>query len=79
VRIEKVDWAVFHLPVPPDTDITLDGEHDRFEWVDYAEALRRCSPKTVRNNLRTVHNAVLSNSPAIATNPYGATGLERPE
>jgi 8-oxo-dGTP pyrophosphatase MutT (NUDIX family) len=41
-------WAVFVLEVPWGTQITADGaEHDRFEWVTYAEATRRCRPAEV--------------------------------
>lgn len=37
------DWAVFALEVPWGTAIAVDGtEHDRFEWVTYADARRRC-------------------------------------
>ncbi|SRR5712691_1332372 len=40
-----IDWAVFGLEVPWGTAITVDGtEHDRFEWVSYAEAFGRCRP-----------------------------------
>ena len=42
------DWAVFALEVPWGTAVTVDGaEHDRFEWVTYAEACRRCRPAVV--------------------------------
>jgi 8-oxo-dGTP pyrophosphatase MutT (NUDIX family) len=54
VLIEDTAWAVFHLEVAHETEITLDGEHDRYAWVDYAEALRRCGPETVRDNLRLI-------------------------
>ena len=37
------DWAVFALEVPWGTAIAVDGtEHDRFEWVTYADARHRC-------------------------------------
>jgi 8-oxo-dGTP pyrophosphatase MutT (NUDIX family) len=40
-----VDWAVFALEVPWGTEVVVDGEeHDRFEWVEFAEARRRCQP-----------------------------------
>jgi 8-oxo-dGTP pyrophosphatase MutT (NUDIX family) len=39
------EWAVFALEVPWGTTIVADGtEHDRFEWVTFAEARRRCTP-----------------------------------
>jgi ADP-ribose pyrophosphatase YjhB (NUDIX family) len=41
-------WAVFSLEVPWGTEIAVDGtEHDRFEWVTVAEALRRLRPAAV--------------------------------
>jgi 8-oxo-dGTP pyrophosphatase MutT (NUDIX family) len=48
VRTTGTDWAVFALEVPWGTAVTADGtEHDRFEWVSYAEACRRCRPAAV--------------------------------
>lgn len=45
VRTVDVSWAVFALEVPWGTSVAVDGEeHDRFEWVSYAEARRRCQP-----------------------------------
>lgn len=48
-----VDCAVFRLEVPFDTAVVLDGvEHDRFEWVSFEEACRRCLPAAVADGLR---------------------------
>jgi 8-oxo-dGTP pyrophosphatase MutT (NUDIX family) len=45
VATGDVDWAVFTLEVPWGTEVRADGtEHDRFEWVSYAEASRRVRP-----------------------------------
>ena len=45
VLTEAVDWAVFALEIPWGTQVVVDGEeHDRFEWVGFAEARRRCQP-----------------------------------
>jgi len=45
VVTHDVDWAVFALEVPWGTQVVVDGEeHDRFEWVSFAEARRRCRP-----------------------------------
>jgi 8-oxo-dGTP pyrophosphatase MutT (NUDIX family) len=45
VVTEEIDWAVFAMEVPSGTEIAVDGnEHDRFEWVTVADALRRCRP-----------------------------------
>jgi len=54
-----VDCAVFHLQVPSDTVVVLDStEHDRFEWVSFAEACRRCRPEVVADGLRAAHRLV---------------------
>jgi 8-oxo-dGTP pyrophosphatase MutT (NUDIX family) len=48
VTTEDVDWALFVLEVPWGTEVAVDGEeHDKFEWVSFAEARRRCRPATV--------------------------------
>jgi 8-oxo-dGTP pyrophosphatase MutT (NUDIX family) len=39
-----VEWPVFVVEVPSDTSVTLDAEHDRFEWVPCPVALERCRP-----------------------------------
>jgi 8-oxo-dGTP pyrophosphatase MutT (NUDIX family) len=40
-----VGWAVFALEVPWGMNVVVDGqEHDRVEWVGFAEARRRCQP-----------------------------------
>jgi 8-oxo-dGTP pyrophosphatase MutT (NUDIX family) len=45
VLTHDVGWAVFAHEIPWGTAVTADGtEHDRFEWVSYAEACRRCRP-----------------------------------
>jgi 8-oxo-dGTP pyrophosphatase MutT (NUDIX family) len=45
VLTDGVDWTVFALEVPWGTQVVVDGkEHDRFEWVDFEEARRRCQP-----------------------------------
>jgi 8-oxo-dGTP pyrophosphatase MutT (NUDIX family) len=45
VAASAIDWAVFALEIPWGTQIAVDGtEHDRLEWVSYAEACLRCRP-----------------------------------
>jgi 8-oxo-dGTP pyrophosphatase MutT (NUDIX family) len=45
VLTEKVGWAVFTLEVPWGAVVTADGtEHDRFEWVTFAQATARLRP-----------------------------------
>jgi 8-oxo-dGTP pyrophosphatase MutT (NUDIX family) len=57
--IEDVEWTVFLLHVPPGTEIISDGvEHDRFEWVDFPEAHRRCLPDVVQANLLLAYEAI---------------------
>ena len=49
------DWAVFEVEVGPDAQVVLgDVEHDRFEWVSLAEALRRCLPAKVAEAFQRV-------------------------
>lgn len=50
----SAEWAVYLTEVGPATSITLDAEHDRFEWVPLAEALQRCRPPVVAQALRRV-------------------------
>jgi len=46
-----VGWAVFALEVPWGTTIAVDGtEHDRFEWVTFAEARQRCRPAALQES-----------------------------
>ncbi|HEX6683529.1 MAG TPA: GNAT family N-acetyltransferase [Candidatus Limnocylindrales bacterium] len=51
VDVRPVDlsgtWAVFAARIDPDTPITLDVEHDRFEWLGREEALARLAPSAV--------------------------------
>ena len=45
VLIDDVDWAVYAPEVPWGIRVAVDGEeHDRLEWVSFAEARRRCRP-----------------------------------
>lgn len=51
VLTQDVGWAVFALEVPWGTAVAADEtEHDRLEWVTYAEARRRCRPATIVEN-----------------------------
>jgi 8-oxo-dGTP pyrophosphatase MutT (NUDIX family) len=38
------EWPVYTVQVEPDTVVTLDDEHDRFEWVPSSAAVTRCRP-----------------------------------
>jgi 8-oxo-dGTP pyrophosphatase MutT (NUDIX family) len=49
-----VVWAVFGLEITWGTTIIVDGtEHDRCEWVSYAEARRRCRPAALTETFVT--------------------------
>jgi 8-oxo-dGTP pyrophosphatase MutT (NUDIX family) len=39
------DWAIFLAEPVTASDIRLDDEHDRFEWVSLIEATTRCRPE----------------------------------
>ena len=59
VVTDDVDWAVFALEVPWDTEVVVDGEeHDRFEWVSFAEARRRCRPAELTASFLTGYEAL---------------------
>ncbi|MGC8489207.1 MAG: NUDIX hydrolase [Clostridia bacterium] len=46
-------WTKYRAEAPPDTVPTLhDVEHDRWMWVDAAEAVARCQPPVVSDTLR---------------------------
>jgi 8-oxo-dGTP pyrophosphatase MutT (NUDIX family) len=49
-----VDWALFALEIPWGTPIAVDGtEHDRLEWVTYADACLRCRPPALAASFTT--------------------------
>ncbi len=48
------DWAVYWAEAPQDAPVTLDAEHDRYEWLEPAEAFRRIAPDRVRHDLARV-------------------------
>lgn len=45
-------WAAYAVAVDGGVRITLDAEHDRYEWVDIATALTRCRPAQVGDTVR---------------------------
>ena len=45
-------WRVFTAIARPDAHVVLDEEHDAYEWVGLAEALRRCRPPLVADQIR---------------------------
>ena len=54
----EVGWAVFALEVPWGTPITVDGtEHDRADWVTFAQARRRLRPAALLSSFVTACEA----------------------
>lgn len=47
LRVENIDWAVFALEIPWQSEISLNDEHDRFEWLTLDDACARCLPRVV--------------------------------
>jgi len=43
--------ALYVAEAPPDTEIVLDDEHDRFVWLPIEEALPKCLPPVVATGL----------------------------
>ena len=48
----SADWCVYLAEVPDGAVISLNAEHDRFEWVSVADAVRRCQPVRVSDQVR---------------------------
>jgi 8-oxo-dGTP pyrophosphatase MutT (NUDIX family) len=48
------DWPAFAAEVPPGAPVVLDAEHDRFVWLEPGEALARCRPAIVAEQIRAV-------------------------
>lgn len=52
------DVAVFAAEAPPDAQVQLDAEHDRYLWVELAEARERCLPRVVGEQFACVAAAL---------------------
>ena len=48
------DWRLYWAEAPLNATIAPDDEHDRYVWTTSDEALRRCLPIRVRDNLACV-------------------------
>jgi 8-oxo-dGTP pyrophosphatase MutT (NUDIX family) len=46
------EWLQYVAEAPPDAEVRLDTEHDRFEWVRLEEAAARCTPAFVGQSFR---------------------------
>ena len=44
-------WAVFFAEAGPEDQVTLDEEHDRYQWVSLTEAVQRCTPSKVSDSI----------------------------
>jgi 8-oxo-dGTP pyrophosphatase MutT (NUDIX family) len=50
----KEGWALYSAKASANHIVTLDGEHDRYEWVLLETALERCLPEKVGQGVRKV-------------------------
>ena len=48
------NWAIYYAEAVGDQQVTLDAEHDRFEWVTLEESLARCLPAVVGEGIASV-------------------------
>jgi len=73
------DWPAYQAEAPADVTVVLDAEHDRFMWLEPAEALARCRPAIVadqiRAALRQIENAPVSQN--IYDDPVFFAGYSR--
>jgi 8-oxo-dGTP pyrophosphatase MutT (NUDIX family) len=53
-------WAVYVGEAPPDAEVVLDKEHDRFRWVPAEEAERLCLPAVVGESISAVEARLAS-------------------
>jgi 8-oxo-dGTP pyrophosphatase MutT (NUDIX family) len=58
-RVGGDEWALYVAHAPADTEVRLDAEHDRFEWLAYDDALARCLPAIAAENFRTCAHSIL--------------------
>jgi 8-oxo-dGTP pyrophosphatase MutT (NUDIX family) len=54
------EWFIYVAEAPGECIITLDAEHDRFEWMLSSQALNRCQPEVPHTLLRRVAADYLS-------------------
>jgi hypothetical protein len=45
------DVAIYVAEAPPDVEVVLDDEHDRYLWLSLEEALPKCLPQVVASGL----------------------------
>jgi 8-oxo-dGTP pyrophosphatase MutT (NUDIX family) len=52
--VREAEWSLFVADAPPDAEVVLSDEHDRYEWVSLDDACVRCLPELVGAGLREV-------------------------
>ena len=62
-------WAWFWIAVPWHTVITLDDEHDRFEWLSLDAACARCLPARTAEAFRAVERMLVHPEPPPTAHP----------
>jgi RimJ/RimL family protein N-acetyltransferase/8-oxo-dGTP pyrophosphatase MutT (NUDIX family) len=65
-------WVRFGLDVTASTQARVDPEHDRFDWVDPAEAIARCQPAAVADGIRLAESVI---AVGLAFRPLAAADL----
>jgi 8-oxo-dGTP pyrophosphatase MutT (NUDIX family) len=58
------DVALYVAHAPPDAELVLDDEHDRFLWLPLEEALPKCLPSVVASGLANAAAWIESRSSA---------------
>ncbi|MBD3861251.1 MULTISPECIES: NUDIX domain-containing protein [Bacillus] len=56
--IAEKSWSLYYGEVDNDVTISLSEEHDRFLWVDFDEAISRCSPEIVKDQIRYIYKLI---------------------
>jgi 8-oxo-dGTP pyrophosphatase MutT (NUDIX family) len=51
------NWASYWAEAPIDAEILLSMEHDQYDWVPLDEAVRRCQPAVVAEQLQVLADA----------------------
>lgn len=52
------DWVVFAAEASAETDVTLDEEHDRYDWLTLEDALSRTAPIRPRTFLKSASQEI---------------------
>lgn len=52
------DWVGYLAEAPEDAEVQLSAEHDRYEWLPLADAVRRCLPSAVAEQLQSAAEGI---------------------